>query len=248
MIDVHTILYAAVKQSRASADVWRHCKPKSLIPDHQDDDARQVWEKAAQEAISKRMELMESTLDGNHRRQDTESLWNNWSRAYEEGIMDAMDLPEHARRPYRGHGQVFFKKCPRQRLPEAIAEDTEDPANATCPPGGHLRDPHSASCTSAAARRVALIGTLATRQIRQGYIQWDREMPHHVRKLHAYLPAAMQRDTVHRIQSQRAPHALALLCKSEAARLKTQADALRETERRNRASEIRDALSDKKRG
>ena len=74
VIDVHTILYAAVKQSNASADVWRHCKPKSLVPDHQDDEARQAWEKAAQEAISKRMELMESTLAGNHRRRDTESL------------------------------------------------------------------------------------------------------------------------------------------------------------------------------
>ena len=73
-------------------------------------------------------------------------------------------------------------------------------------------------------------------------------MPLHVRKLHAYLPAAMQRDTAHRIQSQRAPHALALLCKLEAARLKKQADALRDTERRRRATEIRDALSDKKRG
>ena len=69
----------------------------------------------------------------------------------------------------------------------------------------------------------------------------------HVRKLHAYLPATLQRDTVHRIQSQRAPHALALLCKLEAARLKKQADALRETERRNRANEIRDALSEKTR-
>ena len=129
-----------------------------------------------------------------------------------------------------------------------MAEDNEDPANDMCPPGGHLRDPHSASCTSAAARRVALIGTLATRQIRQGYIQWDREMQLHVRKLHAYLPEAMQRDTIHRIQSQRAPHALALLCKLEAARLKKQADALRDTETRRRATEIRDALSDKKRG
>ena len=33
-IDVHTILYAAVQQSTASADVWRHCKPKALVPEH----------------------------------------------------------------------------------------------------------------------------------------------------------------------------------------------------------------------
>ena len=58
----------------------------------------------------------------------------------------------------------------------------------------------------------------------------------------------MQRDIVHRIQSQRAPHTLALLCKLEAARLQKQAINLREMERRNRAREIRDALSDKKRG
>ena len=128
-IDVHTILYAAVQLSQASADVWRHCKPKSLIPDHEDDEARKAWEKSAQEAISKRMALIESTLAGDHRRQDTESMWKNWSRAYEEGIMDAMNLQEHARRPYRGHGQVVFKMCSRQRLPEAMAEDNEDPAN-----------------------------------------------------------------------------------------------------------------------
>ena len=58
----------------------------------------------------------------------------------------------------------------------------------------------------------------------------------------------MQRDTAHRIQPQRAPHTLALLCKLEAALLQKQAINLRETERRNRAKEIRDALSDKKRG
>ena len=44
------------------------------------------------------------------------------------------------------------------------------------------------------------------------------------------------------------PHTLALLCKLEAARLQKQANNLREAERRNRAREIREALSDKKRG
>ena len=77
-IDVHTILYVAVQQRTASADVWRHCKPKALVPDHQDDESQQAWEKAAQEAISRRMEQLEGTLDGNHRRHDTESLWKNW--------------------------------------------------------------------------------------------------------------------------------------------------------------------------
>ena len=80
-IDVRTILYAVVQKSTASADVWRHCKPRSLMPDHQDDESPKAWEKAAQDAIARRMEQMESTLGGNHRRKDTESLWRNWSRA-----------------------------------------------------------------------------------------------------------------------------------------------------------------------
>ena len=57
----------------------------------------------------------------------------------------------------------------------------------------------------------------------------------------------MQRNTVHRIQAQSAPHTLALLCKLRAARLQKQANNLREAERRNRARKIREALSDKKR-
>ena len=160
---MHTILYAAVQRSTGSVDVWRHCKPKSLVPDPPDEDTRKAWETKAQDAISRRMQDVESTMDGNFRRRDTDSLWKNWSRAMEEGLMDAVEMPEPARHAYRGHGQVAFKKCARQRLLEAMDADSSAPATQTCPPGGDLDNPHSASCTAAAARRVGILGTLAAR-------------------------------------------------------------------------------------
>ena len=73
-------------------------------------------------------------------------------------------------------------------------------------------------------------------------------MKYRLRKLHAYLPEALPRDTVHRIQSQGSPHALAFLCRLKAARIHKHANGLREEERRAKASDIREALNDKKRG
>ena len=73
-VDVHTILYAAVQRSADSAHVWRHCKPKSLVPDFPDADTRKAWETKAQDAISRRMQDVERSLDGNFRRRDTDSF------------------------------------------------------------------------------------------------------------------------------------------------------------------------------
>ena len=111
-VDVHAILYSAVRRGTHSPDVWRHCKPKPLVPDLADKDAHQAWELKAQAAVTQRMLDIESTLDGNFRRGDTDSLWRNWSRAMEEGLMDAMELPETARNPHRGHGQVKWTTIP----------------------------------------------------------------------------------------------------------------------------------------
>ena len=162
--------------------------------------------------------------------------------------MDAMGLPEDKRRDHRGHGQVAFRRCHKRRLPEAIAADQSCVDDAGLPPRGRLSDPKRANCAAAAARRMSLLGTLAARQTKQDVPFWSREMRHHVRNMHAYKPEALQTDTLHRIQTQTAPHKLSLLCRLEAAHVNKRADELRDLERRAKANDIRESLQDKKRG
>ncbi|WP_353239704.1 hypothetical protein, partial [Limnohabitans sp.] len=179
-IDVHTILYAALHPSAPRAEVWRHCKPKALTPSAAAGDDGGAWEAAARAAIEQRMRDACQLLDGNARRRDTEALWRNWSRAYEEGLLDALGVAEESRAAYRGHGQVVFRRWSRSKLAEAIAADGGSLENPLCPPGGHLRDRGSANCAAAAARRLGILATLATRQVGGGSVHWTREMRRHV--------------------------------------------------------------------
>jgi len=127
---------------------------KSLIPEHADDEARKAWEARAQASIAQRVQGASGALDGSFRRKDTDSLWRTWSHAMEEGLMDAMGLPEDRRSDYRGHGQVAFRQCHRRRLPEAIAADQSRDEDAGPPPGGRINDPLSSNCAAAGADRA----------------------------------------------------------------------------------------------
>ena len=104
-----------------------------IIPDHVDEEARKAWDARAQAGIAQRMQGASGALDGSFRRKDSDSLWRTWSHAMEEGLMDAMGLPEDRHSDYRGHGQVAFPQCHRRRLPEPERPDWQPQRGAAHP-------------------------------------------------------------------------------------------------------------------
>ena len=62
-VDVPAMLYATLQRNTASAEVWKHCKPRSVIPERPDEDAHTAWETRAQASIARRMQAAARTLE-----------------------------------------------------------------------------------------------------------------------------------------------------------------------------------------
>ena len=53
-------------------------------------------------SITARIRDAAQWLDDNLRRGDTDAFWGNWSKAVEEGYLDALEVGQRARALYRG--------------------------------------------------------------------------------------------------------------------------------------------------
>ena len=115
------------------------------------------------------------------------------------------------------------------------------------PPGGDIKGPNSAGCTTYVALCTHIIADLAGRQIDQDHV-WTSEMRRQSRGLSAHAPIIMEQDTIHRIEHAPSAHRLFLICKLEASRARERAEVLRAEECRAKARADRDSFQGSKLG
>ncbi|MFM7983030.1 MAG: hypothetical protein ACKPKO_27270, partial [Candidatus Fonsibacter sp.] len=100
-----TALFTAVARGPS---IWRHRKPGALVPADMTTEERQAWTASVHSCVETRLLVAHGRLDGSLRRGDTDTFWQVWCSAVEEGFMDARRLSESERKPLRGHGEVRF--------------------------------------------------------------------------------------------------------------------------------------------